>query len=120
MEDMRSEAIVALQDLCSYNKKLIGGIDQVVEELRGNKQPDTDEYLAQIIKGAAWNIEALNRIIPILNEQEKVFDKEKINNNVLSFNEALQSNNEERTASALEDIIKPLLLELEQICNQLS
>lgn len=117
---MRSEAIVALQDLCSYNKKLIGGIDQVVEELRDNKQPDTDEYLAQIIKGAAWNIEALNRIIPILNEQEKVFDKEKINNDVLSFNEALQSNNEERTASALEDIIKPLLLELEQICNQLS
>lgn len=45
MEDLRQQQKEALQALSEYSPRLIRAMKNVVEELRGNRQPDTNEYL---------------------------------------------------------------------------
>ena len=51
MEDNRREEKEALKVLTEYSPKLLKSMRNVMEELHGNRQPDTDEYLLSIIKG---------------------------------------------------------------------
>lgn len=115
MNEKQEESMEALKNLCSYNKKLMHGIEQLVSELRGNKKSDTDEFLLQIIKGVGWNIETLNLIMPMINSQKILLDKSKVNNSIISLNQALETKDDKKVADELELSIKPLLIEQERI-----
>ena len=51
MVENRAEKAEALKALSEYNPKLLKAMRTVVDELDGNRKPDTDEYLLSIFKG---------------------------------------------------------------------
>ena len=62
MEDNRREEKEALKVLTEYSPKLLKSMRNVMEELHGNRQPDTDEYLFEHYQryelgnsGLKWN-----------------------------------------------------------------
>ena len=102
MEDNRKEEKEALAVLVEYSPKLIKSMKAVVEELRGNRQPDTDEYLLSIIKGMNWEIEVLNGTMDYLNETEQIIDKAAANELFISFSRTYQEKDDIKLADAFE------------------
>lgn len=90
-----------------YSPKLIKSMKAVVEELRGNRQPDTDEYLLSIIKGMNWEIEVLNGTMDYLNETEQIIDKAAANELFISFSRTYQEKDDIKLADAFEKDMIP-------------
>ena len=66
--NIKDDQIEALETLADYIPKLIGGIDTVKAELRGERKPDTDEYLKMIIDGINWVLGIVNGCMSLLEE----------------------------------------------------
>lgn len=90
MEDNRREEKEALKVLTEYSPKLLKSMRNVMEELHGNRQPDTDEYLLSIIKGMNWEIQVLNGTMDYLNEIEQLIDKQAANALFVNFSKIYQ------------------------------
>lgn len=114
MEDNRKEEKEALAVLVEYSPKLIKSMKAVVGELRGNRQPDTDEYLLSIIKGMNWEIEVLNGTMDYLNETEQVIDKAAANELFISFSKTYQEKDDTKLADAFEKDMIPFFAHLEE------
>ena len=48
MEDLRTQQIEALEVAVPYCAKISNALNNLMEELNGHRQPDTDEYLSLI------------------------------------------------------------------------
>lgn len=108
-QSLKQQQLEALEELYHYTQKLIPAIETVGGELRGNRQEDTNEYLKSIINGVNWIIEVLNRTMDLINEEETVIDKEKVNSGVLMLGEAIKEKNDEKIANSLTEDILPFL-----------
>ena len=107
MEDNRREEKEALKVLTEYSPKLLKSMRNVMEELHGNRQPDTDEYLLSIIKGMNWEIQVLNGTMDYLNETEQLIDKQAANNLFVNFSKIYQEKDDAKLAEAFEkEILK--------------
>lgn len=101
MDDYRQQQIEALQVAGEYSKKLINGIENVSNELRGARMLDTDQYLDEVVKGINWTIEVVNRTTDILNEKEEVINNDKVNEAVKALGDALSKKDDALIADAL-------------------
>lgn len=117
MEDNRKEEKEALAVLAEYSPKLIKSMKAVVEELCGNRQPDTDEYLLSIIKGMNWEIEVLNGTMDYLNETEQVIDKAAANELFISFSRTYQEKDDIKLADAFEKDMIPFFTHLQDVAK---
>ena len=117
MEDNRKEEKEALAALVEYSPNLIKSMKAVVEELRGNRQPDTDEYLLSIIKGMNWEIEVLNGTMDYLNETEQVIDKAAANELFISFSRTYQEKDDIKLADAFEKDMIPFFTRLQDVAK---
>ncbi len=105
-QSLKQQQLEALEELFHYSKKLIPAIETVTKELNGNRQEDTDEYLKSVIDGINWTIEVLNLTMELVNEEEAVVDKEKINSSILKLGQAVKDKEDEKIAGILtEDIL---------------
>lgn len=120
MEDLRAQQKEALQVLAEYSPKLIRAMKAVVEELRGNRQPDTDEYLRSIVNGMNWEIEIFNHTKDYINESEERLDKESFNQAILQFNEAYTGKDDLKMAELLEGEVLAIFEKLENIAVEIS
>ena len=102
MDDYRQQQVEALQVAHEYSAKLINGIDNVLTELKGNRLLDTDEYLKEIVNGINWLIGVTNRTLEVINENEVLIDKERVNDAINEFGAALGKKDDEQIAGALE------------------
>ena len=48
MEDLRTQQIEALEVAVPYCAKISNALNNLMEELNGHRQPDTDEYMKKI------------------------------------------------------------------------
>ena len=108
MEDNRREEKEALKVLTEYSPKLLKSMRNVMEELHGNRQPDTDEYLLSIIKGMNWEIQVLNGTMDYLN------DKQAANNLFVNFSKIYQEKDDAKLAEAFEKEMIPFFEKLEE------
>lgn len=108
-QSLKQQQLMELEGFYIYSQKLIPANETVGGELRGNRQEDTDEYLKSIINGVNWTIEVLNRTMDLINEEETVIDKEKVNSGVLMLGEAIKEKNDEKIANSLTEDILPFL-----------
>ena len=76
--NIKDDQIEALETLADYIPKLIGGIDTVKAELRGERKPDTDEYLKMIIDGINWVLGIVNGCMSLFEEYNIAFGNEKM------------------------------------------
>ena len=117
MEDNRREEKEALKALVEYSPKLLKGMQAVIEELKGNRQADTDEYLMSVIKGMNWEIQILNGTMEYLNEAEQLIDKSEANNLFIAFSNTFQEKKDAAIAAQLEERMIPFFTKLEEIAK---
>lgn len=112
MEDLREQQLEALQVLKEYNQKLTKSVLLVVEELRGKRQKDTDEFLKKIIEGINWEIQIYNGTKELINADTVRVDREEMNRHVVAFGEAVEAKDDAKIADSFETDILPLLTKL--------
>lgn len=117
MEDIRREQLEALEALTDYSPRLIKAMKAVTEELKGNRQPDTDEYLKSIVDGINWEIEVLNGTMSLMNEKTVKIDKEGANEIFTEFSTVYQRKDDAGLALLLEEKVIPFFEELERIAK---
>ena len=113
MDDYRQQQVEALQVAHEYSVKIINGISNVITELRGGRLLDTDEYLKEIVNGINWLIEVTNRTLDVINENEVLIDKERVNVAINELGAALSKKDDEQIASTLETGVLEFLKTLE-------
>ncbi len=118
MEDLREQQLEALTVLKEYNQKLTKSILLIVEELRGKRQKDTDEFLKKIIEGINWEIQVYNGTKELINENKVRVDKEEMNRHILAFGEAVQAKEDIKLADSFEIDILPFLTKLGDAINE--
>lgn len=105
MEPNVTEQMEALQALAQFNDRLLKNLPTIIGELTGNRKPDTDVYLKNIIDIIGWEISVINATSSMLEKAQTHMDKEQFNQSVLALNEALSSGEDCKTAAALQELI---------------
>lgn len=111
-QSLKQQQLEALEELYHYTQKLIPAIETVSGELKGSRQEDTDDYIKSIINGINWTIEVLNRTMELVNEEEVIIDKQKVNSGILRLGEAIKEKDDEKIADTLTVEIIPFLTNL--------
>ncbi|MGN0513859.1 MAG: molecular chaperone [Lachnospiraceae bacterium] len=106
MDEIRKQQAEAVQVALDYSPKLINGINIIVSELKGERLPDTDEYLNEIINGLNWLLEVVNGTIDLLNEKQIIIEKQKVNGVIVELSNALKAKNDTLVADLLNTGIK--------------
>lgn len=119
MEDNRQQQIEALQVAHDYSKRLINGIKNVSEELRGNRLVDTDKYLNEVLNGINWIIEVTNATLSVLNEDEEVINKEQVNAAIGKLSSALSKKEDCAIAEALSNDVLSFVEAIEKATAKL-
>lgn len=118
MEDLKAQQLEALQVLKEYNQKLTKSVLLIIEELRGMRKEDTDEFLNKIIEGINWEIQIYNGTKELINGDKVRVDKEEMNRHAVAFGEAVQAKNDADIADSFETDILPLLTKLEDAAKE--
>jgi len=107
MEEMRKQQLEALEIAVPYCKRMSAALEQVIKELKGDKQEDTDTYINDVVlKGLNWIFSVFNGTQDIVNEKEVIIDKDKVNESVQMLNEGNTENDDNKRAEALEGILQ--------------
>ena len=120
MEDLREQQREALQTLAEYSPRLINAMKNVVKELDGNRQPDTDEYLKGIVDGMNWEIAIFNGTKDYINEDQERIDKVGANAVIIQFNEAYQEKNDAKMVELLTGDVLNFFEKLEAAAKELA
>ncbi len=102
MEQLREEQKEALQVGQEYLIKLIAGMEELVPELKGDRKEDTDDFMKQCLEGLNWLIQIYNVTSDYINEGKVRIEKEKVNESIQKFNEAIKSKDDKRIADSIE------------------
>ena len=86
MEDLRTQQIEALEVAVPYCAKISNALNNLMEELNGHRQPDTDEYMKSTLNGLNWIVEVYNGTKDLINKDSVVINKEEVNKSVLALN----------------------------------
>lgn len=111
MENNRMEQFEALKTLTEFNERLVNNLPTIIDELSGNRQPDTDTYLKNIIDAINWEISVVNATLDVINEGENRLQKEDFNQKILALSSAMTSNIDSEIAAALQNL-SPLFHQL--------
>lgn len=116
--NIKDDQIEALETLADYIPKLIGGIDTVKVELRGERKPDTDEYLKMVIDGINWVLGIVNGCMSLFEEYNIVFDKEKANDYSTAFSKAYGTGNDTAIADSMDADVIPMIKLIQRTADE--
>ena len=102
MEDLRTQQIEALEVAVPYCAKISNALNNLMEELNGHRQPDTDEY--STLNGLNWIVEVYNGTKDLINKDSVVINKEEVNKSVLALNAANNANDDAARVEALKGL----------------
>lgn len=114
MDNLQEEKKEALKAAGEYLERLIPGIGTLCGELRGNRQPDTDEFQKQCIDGLNWVIEIYNRITDIVDAEKIHTEKQTLNASLMELGAAIREKEDEKMARILEEAVVPFLSDLKE------
>jgi len=118
MEHLQEEKKEALKAAGEYLERLIPGIGTLCEELRGDRQPDTDEFQKQCIDGLNWVIEIYNRTTDVINTEKIRTDKQALNEKLKELGMAIRDKEDEKIARLLEEAVVPFLSDLKEAVQE--
>lgn len=114
MDNMQAEKQEALQAVGEYLEKLIPGMKTLSEELKGDRQPDTDEFRKQCIDGLNWVIEVYNRISDVIASEKINATKQEFNNHLGELGVAIKENEDAKIAELIDVAVIPFLEDLKE------
>ncbi len=109
MNEREQLQLEVLQELIRYSEKLIPAVSAMIEELRGNEQSDTGEFLNEIINGINWEIEVYNQCAPLLSAGSSYIDRKAMITAVTNLGQSLGSGDNDQVATCLEEDFLPFL-----------
>lgn len=112
MDIIRQQQIEAVNDMIAYNKKLVKAVQEIIIELKGMQQPDTEDLLNQIVEGINWEIQVVNGSIEYINEDNEIINMIEFDKAVNNHNEAINSGKDEAIADSFQVNILPFLLKI--------
>lgn len=113
-EATRQEKIEAIVGICQYDRKLIDALEDFADDLEAGKESLPSELLGTSMQGINWTVEVLNQTMDVFNEGEEKLEKQMINDALVAFNEAFNSNDTGKIVTAIRDSLLPCL---ERICE---
>lgn len=105
MENITAEQMEALETMAEFNDRLLKNLPTIIEELSGNRQPDTDQYQKSVIDAINWEIAVTNSTLDVLNRDEMRVDRETFNQKMQDLSAALSSGVDERIAESLKALV---------------
>jgi len=114
MDNTQAEKQEALQAMGQYLERLIPGMKTLSEELKGDRQPDTDDFQKQCIDGLNWVIEIYNRISDIVNSEKINAAKQEFNNRLGELGTAIKEKEDAKIAELIEVAVIPFLENLKE------
>ncbi len=106
MEELYGQQIEALEVAVPYCDRMSAALKQIIKELTGEKQEDTDEYIVTILNGLNWIFSVFNGTQDLVNKDAVVIDKDKVNESVSMLNEANDAKDDQKRAQAFEGILQ--------------
>lgn len=106
MEELYGQQIEALEVAVPYCDRMSTALKQIIKELTGEKQEDTDEYIVTILNGLNWIFSVFNGTQDLVNKDAVVIDKDKVNESVSMLNEANDAKDDQKRAQAFEGILQ--------------
>jgi hypothetical protein len=97
----REQENEAIRVAAEYCVKLENAINNAVHELTENRQPDTDEYVKDILNGLNWTIQVYNGTREYLAELGAGIDEAAVNAAVADVAESFKANDDAAKARAL-------------------
>lgn len=118
MDNLQEEKKEALEVAGEYLGKLIPCMRTLCGELRGDRQPDTDDFQKQCIDGLNWIIEIYNRTNDMLDAEKIHVKKEELNARLIELGAAIKGKEDEKIARLLEDVVIPFLSDLKEAAER--
>lgn len=112
MEQLLEEKKEAVEVAREYLEKLIPGMETLCKELKGDRQPDTDDFQKQCIDGLNWVIEIYNRTSDVMDTGKIRMEKQELNARLMELGTAIKDKEDEKIAQVLEDTVIPFLKDL--------
>ena len=104
MDDLLAQQIEALEVAIPYCEKISNAIGNVMEELNGHRQEDTDEYISSIFNGVNWIIEVYNGTRELINKDSVIIDKDTVNASIFKLNAAYNAKNDVMLSDAFGEV----------------
>lgn len=120
MVENRAEKAEALKALSEYNPKLLKAMRTVVDELDGNRKPDTDEYLLSIFKGINWETQIFNSTMDLLDEKDFLKELDGINSAIVTMNACYQNKDDAGMAKSINEDLIPFYERLGAVAEELA
>lgn len=114
MDKLQAEKQEALQVVGEYLEKLIPGMKTLSGELKGDRQPDTDDFQKQCIDGLNWVIEIYNRVSDAIDMEKIHMSKQEFNSRLGELGTAIQGKDDAKIADLLETAVIPFLTDLKE------
>ena len=114
MDNLQAEKQEALQVMGEYLEKLIPGMKTLSAELKGDRQPDTDDFQKQCIDGLNWVIEIYNRVSDAIDMEKIHMAKQEFNSRLGELGAAIQAKEDAKIAEVLETAVIPFLTDLKE------
>lgn len=114
MEQLLEEKKEAVEVAREYLEKLIPGMETLCGELKGDRQPDTDDFQKQCIDGLNWVIEIYNRTSDVMNAEKIRMEKQELNARLTELGTAIRDKEDGKIAQMLEDAVIPFLKDLKE------
>lgn len=114
MDNLQEEKREALEVAGEYLGKLIPSMRTLCGELRGDRQPDTDDFQKQCIDGLNWIIEIYNRVNDMLAIEKIHVGKQELNAKLMELGAAIKDKEDEKIVQILEGAVIPFLSDLKE------
>lgn len=109
MDDVKRMQYDALKDGADYAMRLVPAIREILPELRGEKQDDTEDFKNQIFEGINYIVEIVNGTLSLINEKEVILNREGIEEKMQQLISSVDKKDDVEIAKALEEGILPFV-----------
>ena len=107
--DERELQYEALKDGADYALRLVPAIREILPELRGDMQEDTEDFKNQIFEGINYIVGIVNGTLPLINEKEIILNSAGIEEKMQQLIKSVDNKDNAEIATALEEGILPFV-----------
>lgn len=109
MENVREQQVEAIKMASEYLDKLIPSMEQVIGEIKGERQDDTIDFLMQVVDGLNFMFETYNVTKELINEKEVLVNDDALQEAVDRMSDGFAKKDYEAIADELSESIVPFL-----------
>lgn len=120
MDELKAQQMEALEVVSEYIEKLLPNLNTLSNELKGNRQEDTDTFLNYVMNGFNWVIEVFNGTRDLINADKVRIDKDEVNDKIVELSSAFKKKDNFKAAELIETAVIPFLNKFSEVSKELT